>query len=107
MSEGVIQNGMRWLLGSSWRMTLTGLAASLAVVWPQLGPLFDGDPATRVDWSVVAAAFFVAVMGGGGRHNAVSSEQAGVSPRTPLEQLIQRVSESEEGITETLDGHKE
>ena len=62
----------------SWKTTLAGVGAILAVIGAALNLYFDGNPATNPDWSLVSAG----VMAGFGlifaRDNNVSSEQAGL-----------------------------
>lgn len=62
----------------SWKTTLAGVGAILAVVGTALSALFDADPATVPDWSVVSAG----IMAGLGlivaRDANVSSEQQGL-----------------------------
>jgi hypothetical protein len=62
---------------SSWKTTVTGIAAILTAVGAALTALFDNDPTTTLDIAVTASA----VMAGIGlifaRDNNVSSESAG------------------------------
>jgi hypothetical protein len=79
-TEGAIHRGLAWLLGPSWRMTLAAAGAALALVWPEVQALFDGDPATHVRWNAVIGSLLLAWMGRIARDNKVSSEQAGAKP---------------------------
>jgi hypothetical protein len=62
---------------TSWKTTVTGVAAILTAVGAALTALFDNDPATNIDIAVTVAA----VMSGIGlifaRDNNVTSEDAG------------------------------
>ena len=41
---------------TSWRTTLLGLGGTLAIIGQVLQAMFDGDPATNVDWSITIPA---------------------------------------------------
>ena len=63
----------------SWKTTLAGLVAMLAIIFPQLGFMFDGDPETAINWNTIVAAISVFVTGLMARDNDVTSEQAGAN----------------------------
>lgn len=72
-------------LGSSWRTSSSGIALAVgifvATCGPQFNTLFDNDPATMPDWSVIggsiAALLGALGLGMSSRDNKVTSEQAG------------------------------
>lgn len=61
----------------SWRTTLAGWVAGLAILFGQAGAVLDDDPETQLSVELIMAA--VALIGGGtlARDNNVSSEKAG------------------------------
>ena len=89
MNEGLI---VQWLVkwfGASWKTTLSGLLAGVAIVWPEAEVMFDSDPSTRVVWSHVFGGLLVAYLGKTARQTNVSSEQeaaakTGVQPTDVL-----------------------
>lgn len=92
MNDGALHRALLWALGTSYGVTLTAWGAALALVWPQIEAGFDGKPETVVNWSGVIGSLLLAWAGRLARSNNVSSEQAGIVPKTPMEQVIQRVS---------------
>ncbi len=72
-------------MNKSWRTSLFGVGGVVAIVGSVLNALFDGDPATTVDWVTVCAGLAPAIGLLFARDNRVSSEQAGADthPVTP------------------------
>lgn len=69
-------NWLRTALGS-WRTTVVGVLATLAVLFKGVVADLDDDPATQVDWF---STLITVLMGWGfieARDNKVSSEKAG------------------------------
>lgn len=63
----------------SWKTTVGGVGAILAAVGAALQQLFDNNPATNPDWSVVASAVMIGFGLIFARDNNVSSEEAGAA----------------------------
>jgi hypothetical protein len=61
----------------SWRTSLFGVGGVVTIIGATLNALFDGDPATVVDWVTVCAGLAPAIGLLFARDNKVSSEQAG------------------------------
>jgi hypothetical protein len=64
----------------SWRTTLCGLLAAMAVAGPELAKALDSDPATLCSWSLVLGSLLTGAGLGAARDNQVTSEQAGAAP---------------------------
>jgi len=62
---------------TSWKTTVTGIAAILTAVGSALTAIFDNDPATTVDVVVTASAIMAGIGLIFARDNNVSSESAG------------------------------
>jgi len=62
---------------TSWKTTVTGIAAILTAVGSALTAIFDNDPATTVDVAVTASAIMAGIGLIFARDNNVSSESAG------------------------------
>ena len=61
----------------SWRTTIAGWAAGLAVLAHQLAVALDDDPTTSVSFELIAAGLGMLGMGLFARDSGVTSEQAG------------------------------
>tara|TARA_B100000686_G_scaffold179769_1_gene186729 strand:+ start:1216 stop:1446 length:231 start_codon:yes stop_codon:yes gene_type:complete len=61
----------------SWQTTLLGWLVAIGIVCTQLAALLDDDPATKVDWSVLAAALGLGGVATLARDNDKSSRRAG------------------------------
>lgn len=61
----------------SWKTTLAGWLAGLAMIFGQVGAALDDDPETQPSIEIIIAG--LAFIGGGtlARDNSVSSERAG------------------------------
>ncbi len=68
---------------ASWRTSLAGFLAVVAVAIPTVKAAIDGDPATVPDWQIVVAAFGTFVVSLLARDNKTTSEQAGAKPPAP------------------------
>lgn len=66
----------------SWKTTVFGAGGIVTIVGSVLNALFDGDPATNVNWVMVMAGLSPAIGLLFARDNNVTSEQAGVKPPT-------------------------
>lgn len=64
----------------SWRTTLAGVGTILTAVGVALKAVFDGDPATSVNFEATITAIMAGIGLIAARDNGVSSEQAGVKP---------------------------
>lgn len=64
----------------SWRTTLAGWAAGLAILAHQVAVALDDDPATAVSFELVAAGLGMLGVGLFARDSGVTSEQAGANP---------------------------
>lgn len=64
----------------SWKTTLAGVGTILTAVGVALKAVFDGDPATSVNFEATITAITAGVGLILARDNSVSSEQAGVKP---------------------------
>ena len=62
----------------SWKTTVAGVLAALAMASPQLQALFDSDPTTLPDWNIIAAAVMVALGLSTARDGDKSSQDMGV-----------------------------
>lgn len=73
-------------MNKSWKTTLAGLGALLAVLGPALNAQFDGKPETAPQWDLVLSATFACAVGLFARDNDKSSEQvcAKSPPKAPL-----------------------
>ena len=84
---GVIDRGLTWLFGASWRTTLTGLAVAAVTAWPDIEAAYakatGGDSHGSVSWSRVAMAVGIAALGRFARDRLVSSEREGVADLPP------------------------
>ena len=61
----------------SWKTSLAGILQFLAIAAAQISTLFDADPTTNPEWSLVVASFVTLVGLLRARDNDVSSEAAG------------------------------
>lgn len=62
----------------SWRTTVAGLLASMAVVGPELAKLFDADDATSPAWGLVIGALAVGFgLGAAADHKAAAKQAQG------------------------------
>ena len=68
-------------MNGSWQTKMMGLASILAAISSALTAMFDGNPATNPDWSLVAAAITAGVGNFLSRQNNVTSEEAGAKPK--------------------------
>lgn len=64
----------------SWRTSLFGAGGVVAIVGSTLNALFDGNPATTVDWVTVCAGLAPAIGLLFARDANVSSEAQGIKP---------------------------
>lgn len=62
---------------SSWKTTVTGIAALLTVIGGAATALLDGNPATNPDWTLLIAAVTTAFGLIFARDNKVTSEDVG------------------------------
>lgn len=62
---------------TSWKTTVAGIAAFVAVLAAAIKAQLDGDPSTVADWNGVVAAAIILVGLLSARDNSVSSETAG------------------------------
>jgi hypothetical protein len=62
---------------SSWKTTLSGIFAALAIALEDLGFLLDGDPSTVCEWSNVTGAAFIILLAILARDDDRSSEDVG------------------------------
>lgn len=62
---------------ASWRSTLAGIVAALALIIPEAQTLFDDDPATNPNFNTIFAALGVGAGLGLARDNGVNSKAAG------------------------------
>lgn len=58
----------------SWKTTVAGIAALLAVVATAIASQFDGDASTTAEWGAVVTAVFVALGLAASRDNDKTSE---------------------------------
>jgi ammonia channel protein AmtB len=63
---------------SSWKTTVAGITAGLAIILSQVSYLFDADPQTVFSVEAVISALGLIGIGFFARDNNVTSEQAGV-----------------------------
>lgn len=70
--EGLMAN-----LFGSYRTTITGWLAGIAILIPQARALLDADAATEVDFTQVSLGLGMLGLGSLARDNGVSSEEAG------------------------------
>lgn len=71
-------------MNKSWKTTLAGLGALLAVLGPAINAQFDGKPETVPQWDLVLSAAFACAVGLFARDNDKSSEQVGAKePSNP------------------------
>ncbi len=61
----------------SWKTSLSGIFAGLAILLAQAITLTDSDPLTNPEYTQIVAAIGLIVMGLNARDNDVTSEQAG------------------------------
>lgn len=62
---------------SSWKTTVAGITAGLAIILSQVSYLFDADPQTVFSVEAVISALGLIGIGFFARDNNVTSEQAG------------------------------
>lgn len=62
---------------SSWKTTVAGITAGLAIILSQVSYLFDADPQTVFSVEAVISALGLIGIGFFARDNTVTSEQAG------------------------------
>jgi uncharacterized membrane protein YgaE (UPF0421/DUF939 family) len=65
------------VFSGSWRTTAAGIVAGLSLILAQVGNLLDSDPATKFEYTIVAAAVAGIIAAISARDNKVSSEEAG------------------------------
>jgi len=63
------------LIPASWRTTVIGGIAGLAIIFGELNNLLDGNDATVFDWQKLAAGLAAIGIGWFARDKNVSSEQ--------------------------------
>jgi hypothetical protein len=63
----------------SWKTTVAGIAALVAVIATAITAHFDSDPATVAEWGGVVTAIFVAAGFVASRDNDKSSEAVGAN----------------------------
>ena len=61
----------------SWRTSASGLIGGIVLLLGQVQTLFDNDPMTNPEYTVIVAAFGMISLGWNSRDNKVTSEQAG------------------------------
>lgn len=61
----------------SWKTSLSGIMAGLAILLAQAMTLTDSDPSTNPDYTQIIAGIGLITMGLSARDNSVTSEQAG------------------------------
>jgi uncharacterized membrane protein len=71
---------------SSPRTTWAALAGIFALVFTQLGYIFDNDPATIVDFGAVIPQFLALIGVIFARDNNKSSEDVGIKPPTKADE---------------------
>lgn len=59
----------------SWKTTVSGIVAGLAIIFTQVGYLLDNDPATTISVEAVVAACAVIALGWNSRDKSVSTEE--------------------------------
>jgi hypothetical protein len=59
----------------SWKTTVSGIVAGLAIIFTQVGYLLDNDPATTISIEAVVAACAVIALGWNSRDKNVSTEE--------------------------------
>lgn len=64
----------------SFKTKLAAILAGLAILFSQIGYLFDTDPSTMPDFATVIEAFAVMGIGWFARDNDKSSEDVGAKP---------------------------
>ena len=57
--------------------TIAGVLTGIALILGQLANLFDKDPATTLEYSIIAAAIGMIIVGWRSRDNNKSSESVG------------------------------
>jgi hypothetical protein len=63
---------------SSWKTTLVGILAAVAIMATQIGAMLDNDPATTFSLEAIFSALAALGIGLFARDNTVTSEQAGL-----------------------------
>lgn len=59
----------------SWKTTVSGIVAGLAIIFTQVGYLLDNDPATTISVEAIVAAVAVVALGWNSRDKNVSTEE--------------------------------
>lgn len=59
----------------SWKTTVSGIVAGLAIIFTQVGYLLDNDPATTISVDAIVAAVAVVALGWNSRDKNVSTEE--------------------------------
>jgi hypothetical protein len=59
----------------SWKTTVSGIVAGLAIIFTQVGYLVDNDPATTISIEAIVAAVGVIALGWNSRDKNVSTEE--------------------------------
>ncbi|MCE2925821.1 MAG: hypothetical protein LW822_10315 [Phycisphaeraceae bacterium] len=59
----------------SWKTTVSGIVAGLAIIFTQVGYLLDNDPATTISIEAIVAACAVIALGWNSRDKSVSTEE--------------------------------
>ena len=65
------------MFGASWRTSMDGLFAGLAILIGQASSLLDNDPATNIDVSIVVGTIAAIIAAFSARDNKVTSRQVG------------------------------
>jgi hypothetical protein len=59
----------------SWKTTVSGIVAGLAIIFTQVGYLLDNDPATTISIEAIVAAVGLIALGWNARDKNVSTEE--------------------------------